>query len=315
MSDELRVVVVIVDYNTADETVKCLRALEGSAPSGLAVVPVVVDNSDRVPFPGHEDVEVLRPGENVGLAAAWKLGFERARDLGADYCLFLNNDAIVAPDFFTQMELGVRKYGPRAALGPRILYADRPDVVWSRGGSVNARRVMVEHHGGEQLDAALPVEDFETGHLSGCCLLVPMPLLEEIGGPDDGFFFRGEEWDLNHRLVLAGARLLLCDRARVFHAVNRSHDRFAPRMLYFAYRAKVRFARKHQSAVWFALWCPLAAAYAVLVAPAKFDRISTGPSVPGRRGVLRRVLARAFRDGLRLDRIRAEDFPRALEGR
>jgi GT2 family glycosyltransferase len=300
--------IVIANYNSSVETDACLSAICGGAESGLVLKIVVIDNSDVEPPYHHPDVRVIRPGTNIGLGAAWARGYLLADSIAADYCVFLNNDAVLDKQFFVEMMAGVETYGERTALGPRIVRADGSGAVWSRGGEISIWRASVFHHGGGLDDASLPRKDFETGHLSGCCIFVPMKLLREIGGPDDRYFFHGEEWDLSHRLRHAGARLVIRDSAIVHHGVSKSHDRLSPRILYFAYRAKVLFAKKHQPPLWFPIWYSIGLSYAALFAPLKFALWSRAARSWKTIRSLQGALVRAFVDGLAKRRIEEADY-------
>ena len=79
-------------------------------------------------------------------------------------------------------------------------------------------------------------------------------------------------------------------------------------MLYFAYRAKVLFARKHYGTLWFPLWYAGGLAYAVGVAPWKFQRMAQRPFSLRALLSTQRALLRAFLDGLRKGRIQASDY-------
>ena len=309
-AEKHRVAIVIADYNTRSQTKRCLESIARCKQGNFDLDVVVIDNSDRLPFPKREDATVLRPGTNIGLGGAWHRGYEYAKSVEADYCLFLNNDVVLEPDFFLQFQKTLRDYGPDTVLGPRIVHLDAPQIVWSRGGRIDPMRVKVTHLSEGVTEDSLGTGDFVTGHLSGCCLFVPMKLLAKIGGPDERYFFRGEEWDLNHRLTQAGAKLVLSDRARCHHAVNKSHDRFSPRMLYFAYRAKVLFARKHHPLPWFVAWYVFGLAYAGLIAPFKFLRMGHRRMTPRAFFSTQSALLRAFLDGLLKRKIVATDYPK-----
>jgi len=302
------VLIIIANYNSSAETDACLSAIRETEDSGFAIRVVVIDNSDAESPYRHHDATVIRPGKNIGLGAAWTRGYLFADSIAADFCLFLNNDAVLDSRFFVEMKAGVEAYGERTALGPRIVRTDDSGTVWSRGGEISVIRASVSHFGGGLDDAALAVEDFETGHLSGCSVFVPMGLLREIGGPDDRYFFHGEEWDLSHRLRQAGARLIIRDSAIVRHGVSRSHERLSPRILYFAYRAKVLFAQKHQSSIWFPIWYGIGLTYAAILAPLKFAFWSREAGSLTAILSLQKALVRAFLDGVGLRKIEETDY-------
>ena len=292
--------VVLVNYNRHEETRRCVESLRASICDQENVAIFIVDNSDLGALPDIPGTTILRPGLNLGLAPAWTLAFNLIATTEAySHVVFLNNDVVVASDFFAMLDQGIAKWGAHTTFGGRIYRADNQRTIWSRGGSINVLTASVSHRDEGVPDSQVIEGDFETGHISGCCLIVPVDVLQSIGGPDPNFFFRGEEWDLSLRLTRAGCRLVLLDRLRLWHTISASHDRFSPEMLYLAYRAKVLFAMKHQPKAWFPFWYLLGLVYAVTLAPRKFAGLA------GHRiRKVRRALLQAFYDGLFERRIR-----------
>lgn len=293
MSVDMKFCAIIVNYNGALDTVRCVQSLMESAEvANCALKILIIDNtSDEFSFPA-ESVRVIRTGHNVGLSGAWYIGTYNEWAQKSDYIIYINNDAVSDPNFFREITAGIEKWGPGCAFSPRISRTDRPDVIWSRGGRIKKFSVSVLHFGEGVRASEVETKDFETGHLSGCCIIISPDHMNRIGGPDTNFFFRGEEWDINYRLADRGVRLVVLDSAIVLHSVNGSHDRFSPKMLYFAYRAKVLFAKKILPAWYFPVWYGVAYAYSVAMAPAKFSKLS------GRRAPeIRAALRKAFLDG------------------
>jgi GT2 family glycosyltransferase len=298
-TDMLSFCILIVNYHGREDTIACVKSVLAAAATLTSRVKIViVDNSaETFDFEG-EPVRVMRTGHNVGLSGAWYVGFYSEIAQSCDYTIFLNNDAYVAEDFFIYLQKGIEKWGANCAFGPRIYDASDSGLIWSRGGEIKRFAVKVKHFGENVRASAVEPGDFETGHLSGCCMIVRNAHLNQIGGPDTNFFFRGEEWDLNYRLIQAGVRLILLDQTNVFHAINGSHFRFAPNMLYLAYRAKVLFAKKILPWWYFPIWYPVALLYAATVAPLRFARSSNSSAQN-----IRRALISAFLEGLRNDKI------------
>ena len=98
--------VVVVNWNRANDTVECLRALESSDYSNYR--SLVVDNGStdgsldviETVFPV---VEVLANEDNLGFARASNIGIEHALQQGADYVLLLNNDTLVHKHLLTEL--------------------------------------------------------------------------------------------------------------------------------------------------------------------------------------------------------------------
>ena len=132
-----KVFIVILNWNNWPETVLCLASLADLTFNSIEIL--VVDNGStdasvkeiQTRFPR---VSCLVNEENLGFGRGNNVGLKAALQKGADYILLLNNDTEVAPDLierlleaFTQPEVGL--------VGPRILYKDPPDMIWSEGGS------------------------------------------------------------------------------------------------------------------------------------------------------------------------------------
>lgn len=298
--------VVLVNYHGVSVTLACIQSLKVSAlQANCDLSIIVVDNSGEFPVGVDSSVTVLKTGQNIGLAGAWYIGQYNLVAQSSDYLVFLNNDTHTDVDFFSEVVRGINKWGSKCAFGPRILFASEPNKIWSRGGSISKYSASVKHSGEGVSATDVQIVDFETGHLSGCCLIVKTTDMNAIGGVDTNFFFRGEEWDINYRLSQLGIKLVLLDSARLYHAVNGSHDRFELKMLYLAYRAKVLFAKKIQPFWYFPVWLLASLIYGVFVAPVKFSRLS-GVGAQA----IRPVLLSALIDGIVKDKIRIEDYGR-----
>lgn len=299
MCPDIKFCVIIVNYKGSRDTIDCVRSLGLAASSFNSNVQIlVVDNSNDKFGDMGPTVSVIKTGWNIGLSGAWFVGFFNEAAQACDYCIFINNDTIVENSFFHGIEKGIRKWGDNCAFGPRICYFDNPTRIWSRGGKINRYMVSVKHYGENLYAEDIIAEDFVTGHLSGCCLVIKTSHLNKIGGPDPNFFFRGEEWDLNFRLNRKGIKLVLLDQVNIYHKINGSHERFDPLMLYLAYRAKVLFAKKSLPVFYFPFWYISAVIYCATISAQRFARYSnTG------RHQIRKMLVKALLDGLKSDKI------------
>ncbi|MEM1335425.1 MAG: glycosyltransferase, partial [Actinomycetota bacterium] len=83
------IVAVVVTYSAHDELVRCVKGLTDDP---LIDRTVIVDNSGHVELAPHERVEVIATSSNGGFAGGANLGFERARHLGAEWVVLLNDD-------------------------------------------------------------------------------------------------------------------------------------------------------------------------------------------------------------------------------
>ena len=125
IADSPRVDVILVNYNSTDHLLKCLRSLY-DASQGLSIHVWVQDNASRdnvdrisVLFP---DVRLIKNHGNLGFARA----INRSIFHGfAPYILILNPDTIVAPGFFEPVLEYMDTHDKVGIIGPKILDIDK----------------------------------------------------------------------------------------------------------------------------------------------------------------------------------------------
>lgn len=256
-----RVAIILVDYNSHDHTEECLRSLEGANFADLAVDVIVVDNGSREPLqlpqqPTTYSLTLLRLEENTGFTGGNNAGIAHAQaTTPPDYFLLLNNDTLVDSGFlkelvsFAQSEDRVGVVSPMIYFAPGCEYhadsystAERGNVIWFAGGSIDWKHMFAFHRGVDQVDRGQfdwpelsarrvqlqqaikerPVDmpyisgktmDFATG----CCMLIPATVLDQVGVFDQDYFLYWEDVDLSHRIKQVGYSLYFCPTAKIWH--------------------------------------------------------------------------------------------------
>lgn len=239
--------VVVVNWN---ETAMSLRAL-CSACANDDVLPVLVDNgSDDDPTPDVRETlphaVVVRLSENAGYAAGGNAGVRAAMARGAQHVLLLNNDAVLEPEAIETLAQ-VAETVPRSILAPLIVYADRPEVVWSAGGRVRRPSMESAHIGsGEARGAYRSISLVPWA--TGCALWFSTDTYLAVGGFDERFFLYLEDVDWCLRAARLEIPTLLVADAVVRHAVSSTvHTLPRGEVRYYAYRNHYRFAFRNSS--------------------------------------------------------------------
>jgi GT2 family glycosyltransferase len=248
---------VIVNWNLKDDTQTCVESLFAAGARVGQVI--VVDNGsndgsgEAIQTRFGPSVHLIVSGQNLGFAGGCNLGINYAIECGAEWILLLNNDTHVAPDFLTQLEDAAQNDPHPAIFGPIIYYHDAPDRVWYFGdrlipGMLATRSLYRGQPIVKSLPATVPV-DF----ISGCCMLIRKDVFKEIGMLDPSFFMYGEEVDLISRARLAGFRLAVATRSRMWHKVSASSKRDLPASRYLRIRNQILFYRKYSRGLQLAL--------------------------------------------------------------
>lgn len=241
-----RVGVVLLNWNGIEDTRQAVRSVLAQTCSDLAII--VADNGSandeaarlRGEFP---EITVVENGANLGFCAGNNRGAERARDLGAQFLLFLNNDATVAPDAVARLVAAMESDASIGAASPLIFHATPPDKVWFAAGNLHLHHPTV---------VSLATEVRRTGALGatdwacGCALIIRTERFFELGGFDEDFFAYHEDVDLSLRLRKVGLRCVIVPDSHAWHVGSASTGgSFSARHLYLTTRNSCHLVRRH----------------------------------------------------------------------
>ncbi len=230
---------VIVNYNTADLVIDCLRSI-ASEPHFQVVL---VDNAspdgsaDRlrtaIQANGWADwVELIPATRNGGFAAGNNVALRQllASPNLPDYVLLLNPDTVVHPGAISRLVTFLEAH-PRAGIaGSRL---EDPDGTPQRS-AFRFPTVAAEFENGLRLGlvsrllsrfvVAPTVRDEEhpVAWVSGASMLVRRAVLEQIGLLDEGYFLYFEEVDFCRRACTAGWECWYVPESRVVHLVGQA---------------------------------------------------------------------------------------------
>ncbi len=238
---------VVLVYNKWEQLRKCLSALRASTYENLRVI--VVDNCSSAPPPGDllpllERYQYIRNERNLGYAGGNNVGIRWALRIGAEYVLILNDDAYVDEDCIDSL-VTVLETNPNAgAVGPTVLRASEPDTIQSAGGMWSETRLRSYQRDEGKRTHRLHRTTPSAFYIDGCCLMLRLSALEEVGLFYEGFFIYYEDIELCVRLLGAGYLSLVVPWTRVKHEVGGTFLRSSPFNTYFSHRNRFLFVLK-----------------------------------------------------------------------
>lgn len=281
--------VVLLNWNGCDDTIAALESLVAADPSPQRVI--VVDNgSTDESLPRLRDWAAAKApswsettGAHIATArtdlwmllvdAGTNLGFSGGNNLGLRYLagigevshfLLLNNDAMVAPDYFGQMCQVVRTVPDAALIGCMIYYHPDRDRIWFAGGYEIQPRALVLH----RYTAPLDTEPHPTPFVTGCAMMISRALFEAEGGLAELYNpIYWEDGDYSFRARARGWKVLMVPGARVYHRVGASGagEELTPRTAFLQNRNRCLYVRRNYSG----LNRALALAYLTATKPAR----------------------------------------------
>ena len=222
-SNMARLSVVILNWNGRHHLERYLPSVVEHT-SGDAEV-VVADNGStddslewlRLTYP---DIRIIRLDKNYGFAE----GYNRAlREVESEYVLLLNSDVEVTENWWQPLVAVLDDESDVAAVAPKLLAdreRDRFEYAGAAGGFIDylgypfcRGRILstVERDEGQYDDRR------DIFWASGAALCCRREVFEMMGGFDAEFFAHMEEIDLQWRMQLAGWRIVVEPRSRVYH--------------------------------------------------------------------------------------------------
>ena len=251
------VAIVIVTYNSEGQIRECLKSVFLQR-KNISQQVVVVDNQSRdgtvdVIRSEFPDVHLILPGANLGFAKGVNLG---ARSADAEFVLLLNPDTVILDHAVDVLVDFARAHPAHGLYGGRTLKPDgtlEPSSCWgvptlwsmtlfALGITTLAsknRWLDPESLGSWQRDSVR-----EVGVITGCFLLAPLRIWNELGGLDERYFMYGEDVDFAMRAKAAGYRPVICPDAKLIHEVGQSAETPVHKML-LLYRGKASLVRTH----------------------------------------------------------------------
>ena len=219
--------VVLVNYNGKKYNEACIASiLKSQCKEKLEIV--VVDNAStdgsmgklEELYAGTENVHLLYLKENYGFSKANNEGIRWALDKKCKYILLQNNDTIIEPGAIGEMVSLQCRTGH--IIVPKILYADRPDIIWCAGGELSGLLKKPKHTGAGQIDRGQFNKEGRCTFANGCCILLSDQIIEKLGLLDERFFLYYEDTEYSMRAEKHDIEISYCGQAVVYHKVNGS---------------------------------------------------------------------------------------------
>jgi len=293
-----KLAVIILNWNGWDYTVPCVDSCLKTDYPALSIL--VVDNGSDKPAPaggaqaerlaekyaGEARVRVIALPKNLGYAAGNNAGIREALAEPEIWgVVVLNNDTIVAPDFFRDLVREARgevkfvgeqdggakfgreeRHGASDMINARVMRMGAPTEIDNLGLKMTLG-LLAFNRGGGKSDTHINSQLFCP---SGCAVLYTRKLLEKIcldaGAQAEGagafyfdptYFCYAEDVDLGWRALLAGFKPAIAENAVVYHAGSASAGSMSDFSVYHTYRNLIWTAIKCLPRWWWPLWLPM----------------------------------------------------------
>lgn len=249
--------VTICSWNTRDDLRECLNSLERGR-GELELEVIVWDNAstDGSPemiaceFPW---VKLFRSDRNLGFGGGHNAAMKRAK---GRFLMPLNSDAIVHEGALLHLVDFLKQHPDVGIAAPKLLNPDGSLQYSCRRFPTPAAAVFRN----TPLGKLFPKNKYSREYLmqdwahdeprdvdwvSGAAFCITRECYEATGGFDEQFFMYMEDVDLCYRAHQLGFRVVYLPNAVVTHAIGRSTDIVANKMIEQFHRSMMLFYRKH----------------------------------------------------------------------
>jgi len=255
-TEDARVTIVIVNWNTRERLRACLESVRRWAADTAVVVVdnASADGSAAMVEESFPQVALLRNTANEGFSRAVNQG---ARASAGEYLLLLNSDARLTEGVVDAL-VATADGEPRSAVVGAALVdpggspggaAARFPNLWSHLLTVSGVGRRCRGPWYPNLDPRRLRQARRVDWVGGACMLVRRSAFDEIGGMDGGYFLYAEELDLCYRLVQRGWQVWHQPSARAIHEGGGSGAPFGYRSGEILYASQMRFFDLHYGAV------------------------------------------------------------------
>lgn len=230
--------VVILNWNAAEDTLRCIRAVESWNTPHPTVW--IVDNASSDGSPDTiareaPQVHLIRNATNQGFAGGNNRGIEAALQASHAPILLLNNDAHITESAIVALLRTLNSDPGIGFVGPLLYSESMPPQLLSAGG-----RSPIHHHHSHITTLEQSKTPFTAEYVPGTVLLINPTVLKVVGLLNEDYFFTMEVAELCLRAARHGYRSVIDPQAQATHALE-ARPSLLRKTLYAYYIIRNRF--------------------------------------------------------------------------
>lgn len=215
--------IIIVNYNTKQLLLNCIRSLEIKLKNGPKYEVIVLDNAstDNPSFAlekmGLKNLKVIQSKINLGFAKGNNLAAKQAK---GKYLFFLNSDTLIKRIDLLKVAQLFEKDQSLGLIAPKLLNPDntaQPSCYHSQ----NLQNAIKEYWFGQKNAFSKYIPNKSTTSeidlVVAAAIIIPAKLFWQIGGWDERYFMYFEDLQLCKNLKKANKKILYIPDLQVTH--------------------------------------------------------------------------------------------------
>lgn len=243
------IAVIIVNYNGIKYNKECINSILNSDYNFIDIIIVdngSTDNSIEDLKKNYKDeIIIFENRENRGFADATNVGMNYALEKQYKYVLWLNNDTIIEKNMISNLVKCSIDNG-KCVVSPKIMYFDHKDIIWSAGGEIDWLKGQTIQYGYKEKDIGQYDYQKKIEFASGCCVLIPIEVIKNIGLMEEKYFLYYEDTDYCAKMINKNITIMYEPNAKMYHKVSATTGGELSKLyVYYMTRSRLYFNNKY----------------------------------------------------------------------
>lgn len=244
-----KVAIILVNYNGEKYNIECIESIKKSSYKNYQIYFIdnkSSDNSvDQIKKKKYSNMTIIENKKNMGFSEGNNIGIKKANLDGCQFILLLNNDTSIKENMIENL-IKTSYDNELAVVAPKIYYYDNKEIIWSAGGGIDWNKGLPIQYGINQADSIEYSKMKEIEFATGCCMLIPMQVINKIGLMSKEYFLYYEDTDYSMKIQNAGFKLLYQPSAMMYHKVSASTGGEESKLyIYYMSRNRMIFNKKY----------------------------------------------------------------------
>lgn len=223
--------ILILNYNSYQKTISLFDTLHSGALDFARVIVIDNNSSNLSKEQLQEHIpkeQLILLNENKGYASGNNKGILKAIEDKTKAVFILNPDINITPNTVESLYKKLQNLPNVGAIGTRICYRNKPEIIYSDGGLINKEMGFHTYHlnSGKSIYEVQSKSLNKVDYVNGSVFMVKTEVFEKVGLMIESFFLYFEETEWCLRAKSQGFELYVDPSLTAYHLSSPKNKRY-----------------------------------------------------------------------------------------